>query len=287
MSCEIQNRPGSVLVQKSFERISALDAFYEKDGREDRYIGEVLERYRGEDAGDLRRVELVEKWTCLNVLEKDFFNSDPKILTEEKSWRTWKSNQNVVMDEELVQNIKMDEELVQNVVMDEELMKNFVTGAKIDPKVEMGLSRSKIGVWNILQLSNRKLLEEIIEEAVQRLTGILSRDSFFLMQYLEHPSLCGNPKVKESKWQSRMLTLLCDDFCESLVTLQRQHFAASHVLHGNPRGPSSWRESTRMKVFMNIQMEYSKMRSEPSEWLSRFTWRTSLENMPRKFGREI
>ena len=158
MSCEIQNRPGSVLVQKSFERISALDAFYEKDEREDRYIGEVLERYRGEDAGDLRRVELVEKWTRLNVLEKDFFNSDPKILTEEKSWRTWKSKQNVVMDEELVQNIKMDEEqvpnikmdeeLVQNVVMNEELVKNFVTGAKIDPKVETGLSRFKIGVEN-------------------------------------------------------------------------------------------------------------------------------------------
>ena len=31
-----------------------------------------------------------------------------------------KSNQNIVMDEELVQNIVMDKELVQNIVMDEE-----------------------------------------------------------------------------------------------------------------------------------------------------------------------
>ena len=30
---------------------------------------------------NLKRIELVEKW---NVLEKDIFKSDPKILTEEK-----------------------------------------------------------------------------------------------------------------------------------------------------------------------------------------------------------
>ena len=76
--CQIQSRPGSVLVQKSGHvdddmRITALDAFYGKDGRRSRYIGEVLERYRGEDAGDLKRLELVEKWTCPNVLGKDFF----------------------------------------------------------------------------------------------------------------------------------------------------------------------------------------------------------------------
>ena len=73
---EMQSRPGSVFVQKSGRvdddvRISALDAFYRKDGR--RYIGEVLERNRGEDAGDLKRRELnelVENLTCLTVLEK-------------------------------------------------------------------------------------------------------------------------------------------------------------------------------------------------------------------------
>ena len=76
-SGEIQSRPGSVLVQTSGHvdddvQISALDAIYEIDGRKSRYIGEVLERYRGEDAGDLKRSELdelVENLTCLNILE--------------------------------------------------------------------------------------------------------------------------------------------------------------------------------------------------------------------------
>ena len=52
-------------------QISALDAFSQMDGRKSRYIGEVLEWYRGEDAGDLKRSEsneLVENLTCLNAL---------------------------------------------------------------------------------------------------------------------------------------------------------------------------------------------------------------------------
>ena len=55
-------------------QFSALDAFYEMDGRKSRYIGEVLERYRGEDARDLKSselIELVEILTCLNALEVD------------------------------------------------------------------------------------------------------------------------------------------------------------------------------------------------------------------------
>ena len=61
-SGETQDRPGSVLVQKSGHtdddvQISALDAFYEMDGRKSRYIAEVLEWHRGEDAGDLKRSE--------------------------------------------------------------------------------------------------------------------------------------------------------------------------------------------------------------------------------------
>ena len=40
-------------------------------------------------------------------------------MTEEKSWRTWKSNQNIVMDEALVQDNVMNEALVQDNVMDE------------------------------------------------------------------------------------------------------------------------------------------------------------------------
>ena len=58
----------------------------------------------------------------------------------------------------------MIEELVQNRVMSKEFVKNFVMNAKIDPKVVMDLSISKIGGWNIQQSSNRKSLEEFIEE---------------------------------------------------------------------------------------------------------------------------
>ena len=49
-------------------RMPALDAFQEKDGRKSRYIGEVWDWYRGEDAGDLKKSEineLVENWTSL------------------------------------------------------------------------------------------------------------------------------------------------------------------------------------------------------------------------------
>ena len=79
-SGETPSRPGSVFVQKSGRvdddvRISALDVFfYEKDGRRSRCIGEVLERYRGEGAGDLKRSELdelVESWVCLNALKRE------------------------------------------------------------------------------------------------------------------------------------------------------------------------------------------------------------------------
>ena len=67
---------------------------------------------------------------------------------EEKSCKTWKSIQNIVMNEELVQNIVMDEEWVQIVAMGEKFVKNFVMGARNDPKVEMDLFIFKIGGWN-------------------------------------------------------------------------------------------------------------------------------------------
>ena len=264
-SCEIQSRPGSVLVQNSGRvdddvRISALDVFHAKDGRRSRYIRKVLEWYQGEDAGDLKIFELVEKWTCINVLEKDIFKSNPKILMKEKSWRTWKSNlnivmneklvqnivvnealvQNIVMNEELVQRLVMDEEMIQNVAMGEKFVKNFVMGAKFDPKVEMILSMFKTDGWKILQLSNRKLLEEL-----------RSRDSSLVMRYVG--------------------TSTREGLREMVQCYRRQHFAASNDLHEHPRGHSSWRESTRMK-FMNIQMKYSKMRSEPNEHM----WKTRV-----------
>ena len=47
-------------------QISSLDVSYEMDGRKSRYIGEGLDWYRGENAGDLRRSELKK----LETLEK-------------------------------------------------------------------------------------------------------------------------------------------------------------------------------------------------------------------------
>ena len=60
-----KSRPGSVCVQNSCHvdddvHTSSLDPFYGMDGRKSRYIGEVLEWYRGEDARDLKRSELNE-----------------------------------------------------------------------------------------------------------------------------------------------------------------------------------------------------------------------------------
>ena len=63
--------------------------------------------------------------TCLNVLEKKFCkNLIRRFGWSRKVGELEKSNQNIVMDEELVQNIVMDEELVQDIVMDEELVQN-------------------------------------------------------------------------------------------------------------------------------------------------------------------
>ena len=90
-----------------------LDAFYEMDGRKSRYIGEVLEWYRGEDAGDLKRSELnemVENLTCLNALEREI----------------WKCGQKIVMDEELVQDDVMDAKIDPKVVMDLSIFKNWL-----------------------------------------------------------------------------------------------------------------------------------------------------------------
>ena len=138
-----KSRPGSVLLQKSGHvdddvQISALDAFYEMDGRKSRYIGEVLEWYRGEDAGDLKRSELselVENLTCLNALEEKIWKSNQKVVTDEKSRKTWKSSQKTVTDEKNNQKIVMYEESVQNGVMDGKFVKNVVMNAKVDPRL--------------------------------------------------------------------------------------------------------------------------------------------------------
>ena len=166
MRDETPSQSGSVLVQRSChaeydEHISSLDVFYEKDGRENRCIRDVLEWYRGEDAGDLERIELnilVENWRYLSDPGRKIWKINSKVLMEEKSWKTLKSNQKVVMDEELVQNG----------VMDEKIVKNFVMGAKIDPKVVMDLSVNKIGGWNILH--------QEIENCLKNLSMRMNRD---------------------------------------------------------------------------------------------------------------
>ena len=109
---------------------------------------------------------------------------------DEKSWRTWKSNLKIVMDEELDENI----------VMGKKIVKNFVMDVKIYSKVEMDLTILKISGWNILQHSKRKLFEESIKqnELQLLLIGIPSRDSFLMIQYLERHVASVGPIVKES-----------------------------------------------------------------------------------------
>ena len=59
VSCEIQSRPGSVLVQKSFARIVTSERCWSG-------IEEKMPEIR-------RELRSQEKWTCLNVLEKEIF----------------------------------------------------------------------------------------------------------------------------------------------------------------------------------------------------------------------
>ena len=92
----------------------------------------------------------------------------------------------------------MDEELFHNIVMGAELVKNFVMDAKIDPKVVINLSIFKIGGWNSLQPSSRKLLEEFIDEnETWLLIGIPSRDPFFVTQCLKRHSVSSDQHMKK------------------------------------------------------------------------------------------
>ena len=142
-----------------------------------------MERYRGEDAGDLKRSELnelVENLTCLNALERKFRKSNQKVVMDDKL------NQKIVMDEELVQNDVMDGQFVKNFVMDAKIDPEVVMDANIDPKVVMDLSIFKIEGRNSLQPINQRLLEEFIDRNEPWfLIGIPSRDPFLMIQYLE------------------------------------------------------------------------------------------------------
>ena len=79
--------------KKKHTHISALDVFCENDDRENRCIAEVLDWYRGEDAGDLKRSELdvlVENWTSLNAPGRKIFKINSMIPMKEKRWKTLK-----------------------------------------------------------------------------------------------------------------------------------------------------------------------------------------------------
>ena len=190
-------------------QISALDDFYEMDGRKSRYIREKLDWYRGEDAGDVKRNELNElvgNLTCLNALEGKIWKSNQKVVMDEKinpeilmDEKSRKGNQKIVMNEELVQNCVMNEELVQNGVVNDKFVKNFVMNAKIDPKVVVDLSiLFKNGGWNSLQPINQNLLEEDTEENEPwLLIGIPSGDPFLVTQYLERHSVSSDQHMKK------------------------------------------------------------------------------------------
>ena len=137
-----------------------------------------------------------------------------------------KSNQDIVMDEQLVQHIAMDEKFV----------KNFVMDAIMDPKVEMDLPVFKISGWNILQLSKRKLLQESVEkdELQLLLVGIPSRDSFPMMQYLERHLKSVDSNVKE-------LMPLSENIHETTQGCMQQHDVEWR--HEHPGGHTSWREN--------------------------------------------
>ena len=126
------------------------------DGRKKRYVKDVLDRSGEEHAGDLRRSEL-------NDLEHDMSQRFRGQIWKRET--CWKSNQNIVMNEEFVKNFVMNEEFVKNIVMNEEFVKNIGMNAKIDPKVVLEHSIFKICGWNNFHPSNQILLEEFMDES--------------------------------------------------------------------------------------------------------------------------
>ena len=103
--------------------------------------------------------------------------------------------------------------------------------------------------------------ESIDKNELWLLIGIPSRDPFFVTQYLERHSLSSDQHMKK-------LMSLREGLHVMMQCCMRQHDVEWRQEH--PGGQASWRESTRMK-FMNIQMEYAKMRSESSEYM----WETT------------
>ena len=106
--------------------------------------------------------------TCLNAFAGK----------SEKSSKTWKSNEQIVMNEELVQKIVMK--------------------AKIDQKVVMDLSMFLIGGWYILQPINQKMLVFFFDEnELWFLIGIPSREPLFVTHYSGRHSVSSNLHMKK------------------------------------------------------------------------------------------
>ena len=83
--------------------------------------------------------------------------------------------------------------------MNEKFVQIILTNAKIDPKVVMYLSIFKIGGWNILQLRNRNLFEEFLDENEPWLLDWNSkeRDPFSVTQYLERHFASSHQHMKK------------------------------------------------------------------------------------------
>ena len=152
-----------------------------------------------------------------------------------KVGRAWLSNQNIVMNEELVQNSVMNKKMVQNGVMKEKFVKNFVINAKIHPKVVMELSIFMIGRWQqfaILSIKNcwKNLLMRMNRSL---LFGLPSREPFLATQDLERHSASSDQHMKK-------LMSLREGLHVMMQCYMRQHFADRYWLHERPGGHASW-----------------------------------------------
>ena len=220
-------------------------------------------------------------------------------MSQRLEGKNWKSDQKVVMDDEINQKIVMDAESVQNGVMDAKFAKNFVMDVKIDPKVVMDLSIFKTGGRNTLQPIDQNLLEEFIHKNEPwLLVGIPSRDPLLVTQYLERHSVSSDRHMKKlmSLHQGLHVMMQCH---------MRQHFADRHWLHEHPGGHASWREPT-MRKFTKESTTYfvkgpvcgwnvQRMQSESSDYVRKTTvfftnsWRikVALESYFEEHAQEV
>ena len=152
---------------------------------------------------------MVENLRCLNALEEKIWQSNQKVVVDEKSWKCWTRHQKIVMHEELVQNGGMNEKFVTN----------FVMSAKIVPK---GCDGSvHIQNWWMEQSATQqsKFVGRFFDENEPwLLMGIPSRDSFLVTLYLERHSVSSDQHMKK-------LMSLREGLHVMMQCYIRQHFA--------------------------------------------------------------